>query len=309
MKIAYLILAHTDAPQLGRLVRALAGPDNGIFVHVDKKVDEAPFRQACDGTEQVRFVKNRVKVYWGGVSLWLAQTETIREALASKVRYDRFVLLTGTDYPLWSNKRIGEELDANPDREYIRCYNLSKVTSPRKVPQRVTTYHFRDIPINSSRWRHYVIGGLMQLMNRCPIRKRQYIETDSGRMDVYGGTQWWILTRQCVKYVIDTIDKDRHILKYFKTAFGPEELIVHTVVMHSPYAEHAVSTEDGVYPGLQGAALTHYIIYNAQGQHIFTDCDYDTLIASDRMFCRKVISGASDELVRLIDERRRQTTG
>ena len=40
---------------------------------------------------------------------------------------------------------------------------------------------------------------------------------------------------------------------------------------------------------------------------VYQKDDYDSLIQSDKMFCRKVISGASDELVRLIDEHRRQT--
>lgn len=169
MKIAYLILAHADAPHLGRLVRALAGEDIGIFIHIDKKSDEAPFRRECD---------------------------------------------------------------------------------------------------------------------------------------VYAGSQWWSLTRSCAEYVLDKIDTNCHLRRYFRTAFAPEEIIFHTIIAASPFREHAVLREDGVYPGLAGATITHYIIYDECGQHTFTERDYDMLVASDRMFCRKVVTGASDRLVELIDNKR-----
>ena len=43
MTLAYLISAHTDAPQLKRLVETLH-PDAHFFIHIDKKSDITPFQ-------------------------------------------------------------------------------------------------------------------------------------------------------------------------------------------------------------------------------------------------------------------------
>ena len=43
MKIAYLISAHKDPMQLGRMVQALHTEDARFFVHVDANVDIKPF--------------------------------------------------------------------------------------------------------------------------------------------------------------------------------------------------------------------------------------------------------------------------
>lgn len=306
MKIAYLILAHTDAPQLGRLVRTLAGKETGIFVHIDKKSDETPFRRECEGIDDVYFVEKRIDVKWGGYSIVKAEIYLLRTALESGAHYDRFMMISGTCYPLWSNARLMEYWAVHPDEERILCYNMTRCAQPKKVRQRITTYHFRDLPLRSPLLRHYIIGGLMHIMNHCPIRKRAQVTIDGARRDVYAGSQWWSFTRPCAEYVLDKIDTNSHLQRYFRTAFAPEEIIFHTIIAASPFREHAILREDGVYPGLARATITHYIIYDERGQHTFTADDYDTLVASDRMFCRKVVTGASDELVRRIDEKRKE---
>ena len=73
MKIAYLISAHTDAPQLARLIKALH-TDAEFFVHIDKKSDIRPFK-AHMNAKNVHFIgekdKNspytgkRIDVRWG----------------------------------------------------------------------------------------------------------------------------------------------------------------------------------------------------------------------------------------------------
>lgn len=65
MKIAFLISAYTDPKQLGNMIGALAAGNHWFFVHVDKKVDIAPFRDSVKGYERVTFVTNRHSVNWG----------------------------------------------------------------------------------------------------------------------------------------------------------------------------------------------------------------------------------------------------
>lgn len=54
-KIAWLISAYTEERTLANLVDALESEEVDIFIHVDKRVDEKPFRKAVGERENVFF--------------------------------------------------------------------------------------------------------------------------------------------------------------------------------------------------------------------------------------------------------------
>lgn len=67
MKIAYLIAAHTDPIQLGRLIRALEIPEcTHFFVHIDAKKDLEVFKKEIP-SPCVTYCKSRFNVSWGGI--------------------------------------------------------------------------------------------------------------------------------------------------------------------------------------------------------------------------------------------------
>ena len=103
MKIAYLVLTHGMPDHLGRMVAALRDDDVRFFVHVDRKVPIEPFlpHRAAD----VDFLDERVPVYWGE---WQMVDATLRlmERALELADPDYLVLLSGTCYPIRSNRHI-----------------------------------------------------------------------------------------------------------------------------------------------------------------------------------------------------------
>lgn len=69
MRIAYLIMAHTDAPQLGRLVAALSvNETTDFYILIDKKSDRGIFEKYIPEVGSfVKFIDNQVYITWGGV--------------------------------------------------------------------------------------------------------------------------------------------------------------------------------------------------------------------------------------------------
>lgn len=67
MRIAYLIMAHTDAPQLGRLVAALSvNETTDFYIHIDKKSDRSLFEKNIPKVGSfVKFIDNQVYTIWG----------------------------------------------------------------------------------------------------------------------------------------------------------------------------------------------------------------------------------------------------
>ena len=136
MKIAYLILAHKDPFQLRRLIQALNMPGvTGFYIHIDAKTKADPFIEQVSGIDncQFLFVKNRVAVFWGGMSICQAESELFHLALQHSPQFKRLILLSGQDYPLWSNKRIFDEIASHPQKLYMKAYNLSAIKCPPKT--------------------------------------------------------------------------------------------------------------------------------------------------------------------------------
>ncbi len=66
MKIAYLILTHTDPEFLARVSHKLTNhTDNEVYVHVDQKADVSPFKQAVKGQDHTHIYEPRIPVFWG----------------------------------------------------------------------------------------------------------------------------------------------------------------------------------------------------------------------------------------------------
>ena len=101
LRIAYICLCHTDPIFVARTAKTLQYEKDGFFIHVDNKQDITPFTEACDGIDNVYFVEERIDNYWGGYNSIIATMRTIQLALSTD-DYDRFILLQGQDYPLYS---------------------------------------------------------------------------------------------------------------------------------------------------------------------------------------------------------------
>lgn len=66
-KHAYLIMCHNNFKHLSKLLMALDDVRNDIYIHVDKKVVDFPFKDIEKSVKEtgVTWV-NRVSVGWGG---------------------------------------------------------------------------------------------------------------------------------------------------------------------------------------------------------------------------------------------------
>lgn len=89
MKIAYIILCHTDPTHIFRLAEKIThGTNDEAFIHVDGKCNVAPFRKELEHNPQAHLIENRVAVNWGGFSSINATINTLRVANRGGVRPD-----------------------------------------------------------------------------------------------------------------------------------------------------------------------------------------------------------------------------
>lgn len=306
MTIAYLIAAHTDPMQLNRLITALDTSKASItfFIHIDKKINIDSFKIVNNHKNNIIFIQHRIKTQWGAFSQCRYQMSLIDACIKSNINFDRVFFLSGLDYPLWSNNKIINFLEMNPNKEFIKGMNLSLCKNPNKMQTRVMYYHFRDLPIKN----HFLYRGIYvitrEILKFLHITKPNYIIINKQKQDIYCGSSWWCLTFDCLKYVFNIMKQPNNPYEvYFRTCLAPDEMYIQTIVFNSKYKNKAI-LHHGEYPGLVGLTPLHYIEYDNKIA-TYNENDFHKLIESDKMFCRKLQSSISENLIKKIDNYRK----
>jgi hypothetical protein len=117
VRTAYLILAHHQPSHLKRLVAALSCNSSAFFIHLDEKADASQFAELS--SRQVQFTPKRIAVFWGDFSQVEAILVLIQTAMSHPSTFERFVLLSGVDYPLRSAVEIQDFFAEHANREFI----------------------------------------------------------------------------------------------------------------------------------------------------------------------------------------------
>jgi len=291
MLTAYLILAHHQPHHLARLINALQDTDSTFFIHIDAKVDEAPFRKAVGAQDNVAFIKRR-PVNWGGFSIVEATLNILEEAWKSNLSFHRFCLLSGSGYPIKSKAHIKREFGTA--KQFMRVDRSVGASVSNLHTDNVRFYWFMDAwgPIS------HRLGGR--------IARRPY-----GKIELYHGSAWWALTRGCVDYIFEFLSSHRDYQPFFKHARCSDEIFFQSIVKSSPFAaeithdfEIKLDLDEFFRSNEHGC---QYIDWNAQGERlpkVLDLLDLHKLLNSDALFARKFEEQRSrlllDELERIM---------
>lgn len=284
MKIAYLILTHSD-PDFFRIQCDCLSRDSDIYVHVNKKSELGVFKDAVKdikNKKNIYFVNNRVKVNWGGFSIVEATMRLLAMALNNK-NYDRYVLLTGQDYPIKNSEYIHEFFESDLDSNYLFC-NLINASERRMVNYK----QCRDLIILSK-----LVDKAIHFTPWLPFihRKITYM-LEGNEYKIYGITPKWAITAECAKYIYHFYQNNKGFNNWFKMSHAPDDFYVSTIVMNSRFNTKVNNTIDLFYVKW---------LPNNQGAKVLDEYDFEELKNSNALFAKKFTSTKSCKLIRMID--------
>ena len=124
------------------------------------------------------------------------------------------------------------------------------------------------------------------------------------KISIYHGSQWWALTRACVRYILDHIDRNTDYMNFHAHTLCPDEIFFHSLVKNSPFA--ASITHDFKSAGDLSAFFArsehgcHYVDWSKPLPKVLNEADFDALVNSGAYFARKFREGSSDKLLELI---------
>lgn len=285
IKVAYLIVAYMDPEQLGRLAKRL-NRNADVYIHINAKNDITPFRDIIKQAEKeqkkkIYFAKKRYSVSWGGYSILSATFQLIEDALENK-KYDRFVLLTGLDYPIKKDEEIFALFEENPKKEYLHV-ELAK-------GERLSQLYYTDIL--DCKWLHYAYYIRNLILKKLEIRlKKDYLVIDNKKAHYYGIAPKWAITGNAAQYLLKCFKAKSKVNKRFQKLYAPDDFYVGTLLMNSEFREHVVSKE---------LFDIHFLPNNA-GVRVLNESNYEELRSSECLYAKKFQSNASEKLIEMLE--------
>lgn len=302
-RIAYLISAYKDPLHLKRLCDVLNYNMSNVhfFIHVDKKVDISQFANLVKN-DNIHYVKKRYWSNWGGANQVLYQKEMLRCALAFQTgdfKFDRFVIMTGQDYPLMSNLDLCK-LFSDPNRKFMIGENLTKDCHDEKYMERITLYHFlRDIHVRNVKLKQFFSYSARKIMRLLPIRKGKWFMVRGKRWDVYYASSYMDLSNEAATLIYDELCNNKALYRYFRFSNTPEETVIPTIVFNTKLSKKATLLPSWKRGLIRVSNLEQFDY--GKSIKIYTEDDYEELINCRKPFARKLETGKSDKLMDLLD--------
>ncbi|NLE24733.1 MAG: beta-1,6-N-acetylglucosaminyltransferase [Clostridiaceae bacterium] len=294
MKTAYLILTHDNPKHFHRLTNALSSMSSTCFVHVDKKTSIRDYDNGA--TSSVYFLQERVKVYRGHFSHIVAILLMIEKALEHPNRYGRFVLISGTDYPLRSQEYIRRFFEENPKTEFM---NITKMPNNSVGKPLSRLYGYNPTPTRPRFYLEIIIRAILKRLHIIP-RTRDY-QKALGELVPYAGDEWWALTRGACEYIHNFVDKNPKLLNFYKHTRVPDEMFFQTILGNSPFmhniARNVTYTDWSDRTG-SPAWITEEHLKAYRTKMLYAD---DTFGKGELLFARK-FRDESEDIVKKINE-------
>lgn len=291
-RVCYLILAHADPKHFEKLVNAI-NYNARFFVHLDAKTDIKAF-QTLSLPEDVTFVQDRVRVSWGGISMVDATLRLMEAALNCGEDFTHLVLLSGADYPIKKSSVIYEIFSKNPQHQFIKFIDMRESAH---YSSHINSRWFKEPVIQTS----IKIVRLADKIVRNLGNRIKFSNSWDKSIGPYFGSQWWAITPDCAKYILDYLKKNPKYYIQNKFTFSPDEHFFHTIIGNSIFKEKSDGVQKYEERGTWRMANIHLIDPSLTKWYSIND--WDKIHSSDKLFVRKLSSSVSEDLIKLIDEK------
>lgn len=276
MDIAYLVIAYKDPCQIQRLVRALS-LSGDVYIHINRKVDITPFLNLLKQEDRLFWSSKRYVVNWGGFSILQATFQLMSDALKTK-KYDRYVLLTGQDYPIKSPEYIKKYFKERYDTDFIYGaeYDIVKRQSLREV-------FFYD--------KSYILRGLLQIFkeilpHRIFLLLHDYVLYNGNKYPLRGLGPKWSICGSTAEILYSFYTKNKRFNRQFKYMHAPDDSYLPTV--YPILFENLIASQEPIF-------------YHLTAIGVLKDKDFESIQETPCLFARKFETGISDGILEKID--------
>lgn len=230
----YFILAHKKPAQLKELIALLQDGKSFFFIHLDRKANIHLF-ESVQQMERCHFIKKREESRWGGFGIVQATLNGMREIRDfMKVNHEtenyHCILLSGEDLPLKSNAEIHAFLGNRQETSFIHYWKL-----PYEKWWNGGFFRFESLYVfdyNKHPKAHYWLNKTMRKIKLDFLFPINRIKKKHSDLELYGSSQWMILSKKLMLSIIDESNKNNQFKKLFKQVLLPDELYIITLIQN-----------------------------------------------------------------------------
>lgn len=302
MKKIYIILAHKSPEQLEKQINSLQDEKVFIYIHLDLKANLDEFKY-LENISNVEILDERVDCIWGDFSIIIATLNLIKKVINN--HNDGFcILMSGSDYPIKSNKLINSYLNENYEKIFIDLQEAEKVWST--FNDRIKKYR---INLSSNRGnsiltkhgfskdiiKHFIKGRILIIDLINILFKKRKLKIN---MKFYGGSQWWAMNINDLNKVYEFILNNKYeLFSFFKYSHVPDEFFFHSIIKFINKNEENNKIQN---------SLT-YVNWSRKDCPLpvtFEINDFEELInqPSNKLFARKFDINIDKEIIEKIDK-------
>lgn len=277
MKIAHLIVTYTNPLQTERMIQQMQHPDFDFYIHLDAKFPLDSHNNLLK-YPNVYFIQNRVDVRWAAYSTIQAELNSLQEILDSARIYDFISLMSGQDYPIKTAAQMQSFFEARKGKLLLKYRAFDEEWE--EGWQRVNKYHLTNFKFKGK----YFLEKLINLL---------FKRTDQPKgMKFYGSSMFWAISMDAAEYVLQKVDRNPKLRRFFTFTWAPDEFLFQTVLLNSPFATRVINEN------------CHYYKHppNTPNPKTFDLSDFSDIVHSDRLYARKFEMKKTPELLDQIDQ-------
>lgn len=284
MKHAFLIMAHTNYPLLSRIIKKLDHRDHAVFIHIDAKSpftdqDAALLKNSCRFCS-VHLIE-RSEITWGGYCQINLELRLLEAAV--KEGFDYYHLLSGCDFPTKSMEDLHRFFQEHNGCEFV---SFSSEEFLHRIRGRFAQFHFFSEKCGRDRK-----NPLFWINKASVLLQKHLLRVDRTRkhpqIQFKCGANWFSITHGFAEYLLEREPLIRELFVHTSCA---DEVFLQTILYSSPFMENVY----GVKYSVTGTdACLRSIDWGRPGKVAFSPYeytveDYEALIRSGNLFCRKV---------------------
>lgn len=286
VRIAYVMQCHKNPHQINRVLSALTVDGDDVYVHVDRKSTDIKKNIQTGGHIKILPFEESVDVKWSDITQVEATLALCRKVLESGKEYDYIWLVSGQDYPIKERERIEETLSMDKDKAFINASATMREGAKRNELYYPRWMLKRNQFIRIIKKAYVILTGGVGHTFKIFKRKQVFDQ-------YYFGSSWWCLPYNCIKEILEQVDNDPKILKFFKNTVCADECFFQTLVKRSSYADKVVHN------------LT-YVDWSNGGSSpkTLTIQDKEKLLSDDKyLHARKFDEAVDAEIIDFFEER------
>jgi|WetSurMetagenome_2_1015567.scaffolds.fasta_scaffold07195_4 hypothetical protein len=294
-KIAYSLLVHKNPKQVSRLITNIYSSSD--FFHViifGNNSSEDTWNNELSKFRGINFLVtfNSGKA-WGTFQLVAAMLDSMQKF--DSFEYDYLINLSGQCYPLKSVDSIKSFLHKK-SFAYLEQFKLPigapKGWGKRGGLDRLEYSYYKNSLLILYEKVFNKISKSSKYDARGLIKIHRINKQIPYKLEPYGGSMWFCLTKKHVDFILEYIKEKADLLKFFKHSLIPDELFFHTILMNSHLRDTVINDN------------LRYIDWSKKGVALpatLTVEDKDNLLASSKMFARKFDIELDEKILDIID--------